>query len=343
MNLREFSEKLGLSQTTVSRALNDYPEVNEETRKRVKDAARAQGYRPNQRAKSLATGRSMQIGHVIPVSIQHEMMNVVFADFIAGAGDVYGRHGYDMLMSIVSNEDEVNAYEELARKGAVDGFIVHGPTDDDPRIALLQKLGVPFLVHGRSTDVSLPYNYLDVNNTRAFARATEFLLDLGHTRIALVNGLERMDFAQRRRQGYLAAVQARGLTPDPAIMRSGEMTEPYGYQAAREMLQLTEPPTAFIASSIVPALGIRRAIEDCGLKLGKDVSVICFDDAISYLPNGSGEPIFTATRSSVRDAGKRCAELLIDIIKQPPATPIAELWEAELVVGNSTGPAPLKD
>lgn len=343
MNLREFSEKLGLSQTTVSRALNDYPEVNEETRKRVKDAARAQGYRPNQRAKSLATGRSMQIGHVIPVSIQHEMMNVVFADFIAGAGDVYGRHGYDMLMSIVSNEDEVNAYEELARKGAVDGFIVHGPTDDDPRIALLQKLGVPFLVHGRSTDVSLPYNYLDVNNTRAFARATEFLLDLGHTRIALVNGLERMDFAQRRRQGYLAAVQARGLTPDPAIMRSGEMTEPYGYQAAREMLQLTEPPTAFIASSIVPTLGIRRAIEDCGLKLGKDVSVICFDDAISYLPNGSGEPIFTATRSSVRDAGKRCAELLIDIIKQPPATPIAELWEAELVVGNSTGPAPLKD
>ena len=111
MNLREFSEKLGLSQTTVSRALNGYPEVSEATRKRVQDAAIAHGYHPNQRAKSLATGRSMQIGHVIPVSIQHEMMNVVFADFIAGAGEVYGRNGYDMLMSVVSDDDEVKAYE----------------------------------------------------------------------------------------------------------------------------------------------------------------------------------------------------------------------------------------
>ncbi|MCY4336461.1 MAG: LacI family DNA-binding transcriptional regulator [Litoreibacter sp.] len=343
MNLREFSEKLGLSQTTVSRALNGYPEVSEATRKRVQDAAIAHGYHPNQRAKSLATGRSMQIGHVIPVSIQHEMMNVVFADFIAGAGEVYGRNGYDMLMSVVSDDDEVKAYEELARKGSVDGFIVHGPTDDDPRIALLQKLGIPFFVHGRSTDVRVPYNHLDVNNKRAFVRATDFLLDLGHTRIGLINGLERMDFAQRRRHGYVSALRARGIEPDQSLMCSDEMTEPYGYKAAHDMLRKTRPPTAFVASSIVPALGIRRAIEDSGLKLGKDVSVICFDDAISYLPNGSGEPIFTATRSSVRDAGKRCAELLIDIIKEPPATPIAELWEAELVVGNSTGPAPAKD
>ncbi|MEM7470179.1 MAG: LacI family DNA-binding transcriptional regulator [Pseudomonadota bacterium] len=340
MNLREISEKLGLSQTTVSRALNGYPEVNEATRRRVKEAAIAHGYHPNQRAKSLATGRSMQIGHVIPVSIQHEMMNVVFADFIAGAGEVYGKNGYDMLMSIVSDDGEVKAYEELARKGSVDGFIVHGPTDDDPRIALLQELGIPFFVHGRSTDVKTPYNHLDVNNKRAFTRAADFLLDLGHERIALINGLERMDFAQRRRHGYETALQKRGITPDASLMRSDEMTEPFGYAAAREMLAKTRPPTAFIAASIVPALGIRRAVEECGLKIGKDVSIICFDDAISYLPNGAGEPIFTATRSSVREAGKRCAELLIDIIKQPPTRPIAELWEAELVVGNSTGPAP---
>ncbi len=341
MNLRELSEELGLSQTTVSRALNGFPEVNEATRKRVQAAAEAHNYRPNQKAKSLATGKSMQIGHVIPFSPQHDMVsNVVFSDFIGGAGEVYAQHGYDMLLSLVNFDDEERAYRELARKGSVDGIIVHGPTQDDPRIGLLQELGIPFFVHGRSTDVTTAYNYLDVNSKSAFRRATEFLLDLGHERIGLINGSERMDFAQRRRSGYEAALIARGIEVDTDVMRSAEMTEPYGFSAAQEMLASDNPPTAFMASSIVPALGVRRAIESRNLTVGRDVSVICFDDAISYMPNGEGEPIFTAARSSVRDAGRRCAELLIGLINDPDTPPVAELWEAELVVGQSTGPAP---
>lgn len=342
MNLRELSLELGLSQTTVSRALNGYPEVSERTRKRVQDAARVHGYQPNQRAKSLATGRSMQIGHVIPFSTQHEMVNIVFADFIAGAGEVYAQNGYDMLLSVVRDEDELDAYRELARKGSVDGVMVHGPSMNDPRIAELHKLGLPFVVHGRSSKAPAPYHHMDVNNQRAFSRAAEFLLDLGHTRIALINGLENMDFAHRRRAGFEAAFDARGLVPDTGLMLSDEMSEPYGYEAASAMLGTDAPPTAFIAASIVPALGIRRAVEERGLSIGKDVSIICFDDAISYLPNGASEPIFTATRSSVRDAGRRCAELLIGVIDTPDQPPISELWEAELVVGHSTGPAPLR-
>ena len=86
MNLKELASKLGLSPTTVSRALNGYPEVNEETRARVLAAANRHNYRPNTRAIRLATGRAMAIGHVVPVSSKHEMVNPVFADFIAGAG-----------------------------------------------------------------------------------------------------------------------------------------------------------------------------------------------------------------------------------------------------------------
>jgi LacI family transcriptional regulator len=85
-----------------------------------------------------------------------------------------------------------------------------------------------------------------VNNRRAFQRATEFLLDLGHRRIALINGLEFMDFAIRRRTGYLDALAARGMAPDPALMSSDEMTELRGYRAASDMLALADPPTAFL-------------------------------------------------------------------------------------------------
>lgn len=339
LTLKQLSAQLNLSQTTVSRALNGYPEVKEETRKRVLDAATKLRYRPNVRAQRLAVGRAMAIGHVFPTSTQDERSNVVFADFIAGAGEVYADHGYDMVLSTVRDEDEIETYRTLAQNGAVDGVIVHGPTPNDPRIALLRDLGIPFVVHGRASNVSTPYDWLDVNNRRAFQRATDFLLDLGHTRIALINGSERMEFALRRRSGYLSALSARGIAPDPALLHASLMTEPYGHAVTRDLLGLDDPPTAFIASSIVPALGVRRALEDRGFKMGRDVSVICFDDQLSYLPNGMGEPIFTAMRSSVMAAGRRAAELLIAQIKNPGADPVQELWEAELVVGNSTGPA----
>ncbi len=340
MNLRELSRQLGLSQTTVSRALNGYPEVSEATRQKVMAAARASGYQPDARARSLATGRAKAIGHVIPHSTKHEMVNVVFADFIAGAGEVYGQHGYDLVMSMVSDDAEEQAYRTLARKRNVDGVIVHGPTRNDARIDLLRELRIPFVVHGRSSDVTSEYNWLDVNNRRAIERATAFLIDLGHRRIALVNGVERMDFALRRRLGYEGTLHARGITLDPALTRSAEMTEPHGYHSAREMLALADPPTALIASSIVVAMGVRRAVEERGLRLGRDVSVICFDDMVSYFPNGDGEPIFTATRSSVRAAGRRCAEMLLEQIEAPDAAAVHELWEADLVVGRSTGPGP---
>jgi LacI family transcriptional regulator len=342
MNLRDLSNLLGLSQTTVSRALNGYPEVKEATRKRVAEAALAHNYHPNTRAKSLATGRTMSIGHVIPLSSQHEMVNCVFSDFIAGAGESYARNGYDMRVSVVDDANEAEAYERLASTGKVDGVIVHGPRLDDERIPLLHNLGLPFVVHGRSSNCMTPYSWLDVNNRSAFRRATDFLLDLGHKRIGLINGIEEMDFAMRRRDGYRAALEARGISIDPKLTHAFEMTEPFGYAKTCEMLDSDAPPSAIIASSLIPALGVRRAVEERGLTIGKDVSIICFDDALSYLPNGAGSPIFTATRSSVRDAGRRCGEMLMDQIEGRTTGPIHELWEAELVVGGSTGPAPTR-
>jgi LacI family transcriptional regulator len=117
--------------------------VAEATRDRVEAAARRHNYRPNTRAKSLATGRAMAIGHVIPISTQHEMVNPVFADFIAGAGETYSRAGYDIVLSVVPDRDEARAYRELRSRGSVDGIIVHGPRVEDARIGLLTTSACP--------------------------------------------------------------------------------------------------------------------------------------------------------------------------------------------------------
>lgn len=342
MNLKELSSKLGLSQTTVSRALNGYPEVSESTRQRVIAAAEQFHYAPSTRAKGLATGKALAIGHVIPTSKSHEMVNPIFGDFIAGAGEEYARQGYEMILSVLNaDNDEHQVYQSLKSRRAVDGVVVHGPRMDDTRIKLLTDLGLPFVVHGRASGCDIPYSWVDVNNRSAFRRATDFLYDLGHRRIALLNGQEDMDFAHRRRRGFEDAMWAHGLTPVPGLMRSEEMTEDFGYDAMTEMLNTDTPPTAVLTSSMIIAMGVRRAIEDNGLVMGRDISIITHDDRLSYLRNGGDVPIFTATRSSVRDAGRQLAAMLLQIVAQPDKSPMHTLLEAELTVGQSTGPAPL--
>jgi LacI family transcriptional regulator len=340
MNLKQLSELLGLSQTTVSRALNGYPEVNQKTRERVLEAARVHNYRPNTRAKGLATGRSMAVGHVIPISSNHEMVNPIFGDFIAGAGETYSKNGYDMILSVVADSDEEKAYRDLQRRGTVDGVIVHGPHMEDFRIPLLLDIGMPFVVHGRASGIDASYSWIDVNNYSAFSRATRFLMDLGHRRIALINGLEEMDFAYRRRKALMDTLRERDVTADPALMYQGEMTEDLGYSAVKEMLAMEEPPTAILISSMITAIGARRAIGEAGLKMGRDISVITHDDDLSYLNNGSDEPLFTATRSSVREAGRRSAQMLLEMIAAADKEDRQILMEVDLIVGRSTGPVP---
>ncbi|MDF0603492.1 substrate-binding domain-containing protein [Psychromarinibacter sp. C21-152] len=340
MNLKQLSEKLGLSQTTVSRALNGYPEVAEATRAKVLKAAETHNYRPNARAKSLATGRAMAVGHVLPVSNKGEIVNPVFSDFVAGASETYLQHGYDMMLSLVPDDAEEDAYRALAAKGTVDGIIVHGPRTDDARVGLLREIGLPFVVHGRISRRGDDYDWVDVNNLRAFQRATEFLLDFGHRRIALINGMTVMDFAERRLAGYCTALQDRGVAVDDGLIRSDQMTEGYGYASAQEMLAQHDAPTAFLCSSMIAALGVRRAVEERGLRMARDISIITHDDDLSYLSNGGEVPIFTATRSSVRQAGRLCAERVIDLVQNPGQAPQQHLLEAELMVGQSTGPAP---
>ncbi len=339
MNLKEFSKKIGLSSTTISRALGGYPEVSAKTRERVREAAKKYHYQPNVRAQSLATGRTKMVGFVITKQPGYEFFSPVFGDFIAGAATYYSNKGYDTVISLVDERNILDALRNLKASGKVDGLIVQAPKRFDQRIGFLSELGIPFVVHGR-TDFSEPYTYVDVDNRRAFEKATKLLIDFGHRRIALLNGNEEMDFAWRRRMGFEDAHKNLNLTVDPSLMFSSEMTEQYGYQCAKKLLSLDNAPTAAVVSSLLVAEGVRRALYESGLEIGRDFSVVTHDDDLSYLPNGSENPIFTATRSNVREAGQLCAEYLVKQIENYDGFTRQTVLEADLIIGNSTGPAP---
>lgn len=339
MNLKQLSAMLQLSQTTVSRALNGYPEVNEETRRRVVDAAKRHGYRPNPSARRLATGKSGMIGHVIPTGAA-VVIDFHFVEFLSGLGDYARSHDMDLVLSPADADDEETTYRRIAANKQVDAVYVSSPRAADPRVALLHRLGMPFLVHGRTEGFDFDYPFMDIDNEGAFHEAARLLIQLGHRRIALINGDERETFAIHRERGMRRALAANDLVLRPEDRHAVAMTEENGYRAARRILEQPDRPTGILCSSLIMSLGVARAMTELGLAMPRDVSLIAHDDVFPWLkPENFSVPLAT-TRSSIRSAGARVAERLASRISGIETGPRGEVWPVDLVVRGSIAGAP---
>lgn len=339
VNLKQLSQLLGLSQTTVSRALNGYPEVNAQTRQRVLEAVRKTGYRPNRAAQRLATGRAGSIGLVMPTADGHDS-DVHFGEFLAGLGDEAVRHDFHFVINPSHPDDEEATCKRLVASGNIDALFIAYMRVDDPRVALLKSLSIPFMVHGRSIGIPTDYPYLDIDNTAAFRDATKLLVQLGHRRIALLNGPAHFAYAIRRKKGMEQALAENGIALDETLVEHAVMTDEHGFSGMKRFLERADRPTAVLCSSTVLALGAVRALNQAGLKIGRDVSVIAHDDVLPMLkPENFSVPL-TTTRSSLRAAGSRIAKRLISRILNLETLPEQELWKADLIVRASTGPAP---
>lgn len=338
MNLKELSAELGLSQTTVSRALNGYPEVSESTRARVRATAEMHGYRPSAAARRLATGQSGTLGMIFPAE-RNSLSDLIFTEFLGGCVERAGDLGYDITLAMARGAvTEEAVYRRTVRNARVDSMIVSSPLLEDPRPALLQSLNKPFIVHGR-TSTPEPYAYLDIDNRGAFKAATSLLLDLGHRAIALLNGECRHNYATDRKSGYAEALTERGLALRPELACEAAMTEHTGYDQARTLLARDEPPTAFLCSSLPQAVGATRACAEAGRRVGVDMALIAHDDRLHELRAENFDPPLTTTQSSIGDAGRRVVELAVDMLRNPGNPLPQEVWPVDLVVRKSTPPA----
>lgn len=339
MNLKQLSAMLSLSQTTVSRAINGFPEVNEETRRRVMDAAKRHGYRPNPSARRLATGKAGMIGYVMPTGAAVDI-DPHFVEFLSGLGDFACGQDLDLALSPTSAEEEETAYRRLAASKQVDAVYVSSPRYADKRIKLLHRLGMTYIVHGRSEGLGFEYPHIDIDNEGAFFDAGRLLVQLGHRRVALINGQAFETFAIFRERGLRRALVESGLSLEPASVRSFPMTDESGYRSARDLLDSKDRPTAIACSSLIMSLGVFRASRELGLTIPDDLSIIVHDDVFPWLrPENFSVPL-TTTRSSIRAAGARVAERLVQRIAGEEVGPVAEVWPVELVVRASVAAAP---
>lgn len=335
MNLKQLAAQLGLSQTTVSRAINGFPEVSEETRLRVKAAADLHGYRPSAAARRLATGQSGTLGMIFPAE-RNMLGDLIFIEFLGGCVEKAADLGYDVTLAMArGTQSEEAVYRRTVRAARVDAMIVSSPLVADFRPGLLAQLGMPFIVHGR-TACDIPYAYLDIDNRGAFRSAAKLLIDLSHRRIALLNGERRHNYAADRERGFRDAMTARGIAPIEDFVCEAPMNEENGFRQAAHLFAYPARPTAFLCSSLAQASGAARACRDAGLQVGKDIALIAHDDRLADLRAENFDPPLTATQSSIGEAGRRVVGLLVDMLRAPREPLPREVWPVDLVVRAST-------
>jgi len=333
--MKDVAREVGLSVTTVSRALNNYHDVTEETRKRIQAAARALDYHPNAVARSLQNNCSGAIGLVIP-SYFHHASDAFWLDFIGGVAAACERHGVDLILSAVdSSKGPEESFQRLVRSRRVDGILICDVRRTDPRITYLQKHHLPFVAFGRTTGEQ-NYSFIDVDGGAGVVQAMEHLLSLGHRRIAYLDVDPCFSFAHFRLEGYRTALAQAGLSCHAELIREG-VSPSSALATAQEILALAIPPTAVFASADFLALAVVQAARIAGLQIPAELSIAVFDDNLAVQ---QASPSLTAVSQPNRHLGEQAATLLFDRVTGPDGPFTQRLIVPTIVRRQSTAMAP---
>ena len=330
ITLKEVAVRAGVSYQTVSKVLNGQSQVSSETRQRILEAVQDLGYRPNQIARNMRANRSHMIGYswvpTAPNQANH-ILDQLLSSMVVEAEAA----GYHLLpFPFREGEDLVDAYRELIDTGRVDGFVLSSINYDDPRINFLLERQFPFVAFGRSNP-ELDFPYVDIDGADGICQAMEHLFSHGHQRIAAIAWPEASRVGNDRLRGYVESLQGHGLEVLSEWIERGEGTFEFGLEAAARLLKLPAPqrPTAIVALNDTQAIGALHAARLQGLEVGRHIAVIGFDDApmSQYLL-----PPLTTVRQPIREAGRKCVEILVTLLKGEQPLNHQVLLQPQLIV-----------
>lgn len=334
ITISDVADALSIAKGTVSRALNDHPDISDDTKRRVREAAESMGYRPMGLAQAIKTGRSRALGLVL----QEDEIGgpgPFLAEFLSGISAAASAEHWTLTVAFANTVEGVRETQErLVGERKADGFILPRSRISDERLEYLKSAGVPFVLFGRVEDPT-GCAWFDIQGEDAIQQAVERLAGMGHQRIALINGGTEYYYATLRAGGYCNGLNTSGHAFDPALVREDAITTEQGHAAALDLLRQANPPTAIVASVDRAGLGVYRAAAELGLTIGKDISVISYDG----VPEGEyANPPLTTFSVDLRTAGERLATLLIARVRGEAPEGLRELAAAELVVRASDGP-----
>jgi LacI family transcriptional regulator, galactose operon repressor len=329
--INDIAKKLGISPSTVSRALNEHPKINVETKLRVKRVAKKLNYVPNPIAISLKNNTTTVIGVIVP-----EIMHDFFASAISGIEEVAYHSGYTIIVS-QSNE---SFYREILNTNSllqqrVAGLIVSisQTTKNGKHFQSVLERGIPLVFFDRSCkDISVDKVIID--DFKGAFDAVKFLIDKGYKRIAHIGGPVNLEICMLRLSGYQAALEKSRIKVEKDLIFHGDLHESHGYKTVDYMLKKNKMPDAIFAANDPIAVGAYQRLKEAGLKIPDNIGIVGFSN---NKITGLLDPGLTTVNQPAFDMGKKAAEILINKInnRRNRTRPETFVLPTELVVRGS--------
>ena len=331
VTISDIARHAQVSKATISRVLNNKPDVSPDTVERVRNAIRELGYVPSAQAVSLAKGQASCIGMLVPT-----LTWPVILDILRGVTEEVEHSGYGiMLYNMTSSEESIRTLVTLAvRAKQIDGLLVLTPPGMLGYVEDLHNQGLPtVLIDDRGYNPTFPS--VTTTNVEGGYAATRHLLENGRRRIAYINGNQEFGCSQDRLTGYLRALNDAGIAPDPDLIYEGDFTEERGAIGMSLFLERGIELDAVFAANDQMAFGAMKVLRAAGKHLPEDVAVVGYDDiyAAAYTT-----PSLTTIRQPFYEMGQTAVNLLLDRLRgrELANTPIS--LPTSLVVRESSGP-----
>lgn len=330
VTILDVAREAGVSPTTVSRVLNSRDHVRLDKRTRVLSAVTRLGYVVNQQARSLAGGRSQVIGLLV-----HEVGVAYTGEIVRGIEEELAAAQYElMLYTTHRRKTKESIYVATLTRGMTDGLLLLLPLNSQAYLETLRQERFPYVV--------IDYQGFDdfsptviARNWQAAFEATAYLIKLGHRRIGFIAGSPELSSAIQRLGGYRAALEAHGISYDPDLVAGGDFQQAGGYQAASQLLDLADRPTAIFAANDMSAFGAMDAVRNRGLIIPDDISILGFDD---IPPAAAVRPALTTVRQPLTEMGRIATRMLLEYIGDPTLPTRRIELETELVIRESCCP-----
>ena len=328
VTIYDVAREAGVSMATVSRVVNNNPNVKPQTRKKVHEAIERLGYRPNAVARGLASKKTTTVGVVIP-----DISNANFAEVARGIEDIANMYHYNIILTNADKrkEKEIRVVNTLLEK-QVDGLLFMGGAVTDDHREAFKTSNVPIVLCG-TTDEQNAYPSVDIDHEAAAFDAVNLLIQEGHRNIAMISGtLQDPATGYARFQGYRKALEKAGIPYREDYVRVGNYKYESGIEATQYFLSLPERPTAIFAANDEMAIGAIHCIQDAGLKVPEDISVIGLDNSRM---SSMVRPLLTTVAQPMYDIGAVAMRLLTKLMKKEHVESAKVTLPHEVVVRNS--------
>ena len=334
--IKDIAKAAGVSVTTVSRALNNYPDVSESTKRKIKSIADELNYSPNSLARSLVMNKTKTIGLLVSGLNPENAKDSFIAETLCGINDSCSELGYDLvLFSTNTSKQKKKTYAQLCRERRVEGVITQGIKMNDPYLQEVIESDIPCVFVDIPME-SKSVGFVTTDNRVGCQSAVKHLVELGHKHIAMINGHNEAFVSKERLEGYRAGLEEEGIEFNWDYVRNGNFEKQTAEEMTKELLVKHPEITAVFCASDLMALGVIDAAKKLEMEVPKDLSVVGYDDII--LATYSSPPLTTIAQDKY-GFGFEAAKLLVDIIEENDVNR-KKILNSELIIRQSTAKSP---